>query len=87
MADTQVIERPITADTRRWRLTADAVQRLMQVLDVTEIEELGTACGFSRQTFWRLRTGEYDIRMSEARRLADIAGWSLTRMFEETDGA
>lgn len=88
MADTQVLERGINPDApARWKLTEPAVRRLMRVLDVTEIEELHRRLGFSRQTFWRLRTGGYDCRLSEARHLADIAGWPLTRMFEAVDRA
>lgn len=89
MADTQVIDRDITTDAAPayWRLTDAAVQRLMRRLNVDTVDVLSARLGFSRQTFWRLRAGTYDIRMSEARRLAAIAGWPLTRMFAEPDRA
>lgn len=89
MADTQVIDRDITNDAAPayWRLTDAAVRRLMRRLNVATVEELGDRLGFSRQTFWRLRAGTYDIRMSEARNLATLAAWPLSRMFEEPTGA
>ncbi len=88
MTDTQVAEEGISADAPApYRLTDPAVRRLMRVLNVTEIEELRSRLGFSRMTFYRLRTGGHDIRLSEARRLAAIAGWPLHRMFVEVKRA
>lgn len=83
MADTQAVVDRISADTPvRYRLTDAAVDRLKQRVGVREIEDLADRLGFSRQTFWRLRTGEYDIRLSRARQIAAIAEMPLNCAFE-----
>ncbi|MFC0504281.1 hypothetical protein [Micromonospora costi] len=84
MADTQTLERGITTDARaRWRLTDQALRRLKRVTGISSTDELGARLGFpSRMTWWRLRNGLYDIRMSEAQHLSDVAGWPISRMFE-----
>lgn len=87
MADTQTLERSIAPDAAptRLKLTEAGVNRLMTVLRVTEVDDLATRLGFSRQTFWRLRTGDHDIRLSKATLLCRIARWPMRRMFEQVD--
>jgi DNA-binding XRE family transcriptional regulator len=83
MADTQAVIDRISTDTpARYRLTDAAVERLKQRLGVDEIEDLADRLGFSRQTFWRLRKGEYDIRLSRARYVASVAGMTVQQVFE-----
>ncbi|TDC25947.1 hypothetical protein E1211_30545 [Micromonospora sp. 15K316] len=89
MADTQTSSRDISTDAPpRWRLTDAGVNRLKKVTGINSTDALGARFGFPKMTWWRLRNGHYDIRMSEARHLADTARWSLDRMFERvtTDG-
>lgn len=83
MADTQLLERGITSDApAKWRLTDAAVRRLKRVTGISSTDELGARLGFPKMTWWRLRTGRYDIRMSEAQYLAYVAGWPISRMYE-----
>lgn len=83
MPDTQTVTEHLTADAfPRYKLTEAAVERLRTRLAVPDIETLGDRLGFSRQTFWRLRKGEYDIKLAEARHLAALAAWPLDRTFE-----
>lgn len=64
------------------RLTAAAVERAKIRLNITDIDALARRLGFSRQSFWRVRRGQYDIRLSHALRVAGVIGWPLHRVFE-----
>lgn len=66
----------------RLKLTDAAIQRAMRRLRIGTIDELGDRLGFSRQTFWRLRRGEYDIRLSKATAVAEQIDWPIDRVFE-----
>ncbi|MFI6228551.1 hypothetical protein ACIBCR_14720 [Micromonospora echinospora] len=84
MADTQTATACITRDAPpRYQLTPAAVKQAMRRLQVDEIEDLAEKLGFSRQTFWRLRRGEHDIRLSDAYAVARKVGWPLDRTFCE----
>ncbi|MFY1595415.1 hypothetical protein [Micromonospora sp. WMMD737] len=90
MADTQVVEPGITTDATPayWRLTDAAVERLMTRLGVTEIDALATRLGYPRMTFYRLRKGLHDIRMSRAQEIARLCDWPLHDTFQQvTHGA
>jgi DNA-binding XRE family transcriptional regulator len=82
MPDTPAIGAGINIDAHRVRITPAAVERAKTRLGVGQIDDLAERLGFSRQTFWRLRRGEYDIRMSEARATAALVGWPIERVFE-----
>lgn len=84
MADTQLAEPRIRTDAQlRYKLKPAAVDHAMRRLDATDINDLAAKLGFSRQTFWRLRNGDYDIRLSEAMAVAQRIGWPLNRTFEQ----
>lgn len=73
----------ITSDAEpRLKLTNAAIERAKRKLGVDTIDQLADRLGFSRQTFWRLRKGEYDIRLSEATAIAEQIDWPITRAFE-----
>lgn len=73
----------ITEDAEpRLKLTDAAVERAKRKLGVDTIDEVRLRFGFSRQTFWRLRRGEYDIRLSEATSIAERINWPIDRAFE-----
>lgn len=82
MSDTQTLPslRPDTGE--RYKLTQAAIDRLKNRHGVDEIEDLASKLGFSRQTFWRLRTGKYDISLFKARQLAAQAGMPIADVFE-----
>jgi hypothetical protein len=79
MVDTATVPYP--------RLTAAAVERAKIRLNTSDIDALGQRLGFSRQSFWRVRRGQYDIRLSHALRVSDAIGWPLHRVFEGGHGA
>ncbi|MCX5066585.1 hypothetical protein OOJ91_11925 [Micromonospora lupini] len=84
MGDTQTLERGITPDAPpRLRLTDAAVKRLMRATGIKSVIALGRHFGYPPMTWWRLRVGLYDCRISEAQQLADCAGWPVSRMFEQ----
>jgi DNA-binding XRE family transcriptional regulator len=64
------------------QLTARAVERAKSRLGITDLEELASALGFSRQSFWRVRRGEYDIRLSHALTIANRIGLPLHKVFQ-----
>lgn len=66
----------------RLRITPAAINRARRRLHVHTIDELGERLGFSRQTFWRLRHGKHDIRLSKATAVAQQIGWPIDRVFE-----
>ncbi len=83
--DTQTVQEVIVADTADGpypRLTAAAVERAKTRLNIIDIDALGQELGFSRQSFWRVRRGQLDIRLSHALRVANAIGWPLHRVFE-----
>lgn len=73
------------ADTPRGpfpRLNPAAVERAKTWLDITDIDALGKELGFSRQSFWRVRRGEYDIRLSHALTVAERLQIPLYQAFD-----
>jgi hypothetical protein len=83
--DTQTPTEGIMTDTDIGpypRLTAAAVERAKTRLNISDIDALGQELGFSRQSFWRVRRGQYDIRLSHAWKVAERIGWPLHRVFE-----
>lgn len=84
MADTQTADPRIGGDTRvRYQLTHAAVEQAKRRLKTNSIHTLADRLGYTRQTFWRLRTGDYDIPLAEALHLAKQIGWPLDRTFEQ----
>lgn len=82
MADTHTATACITTDASpRYQLTPAAVDHAKRRLRVNKTEDLATKLGFSRQTFWRLRRGTYDIPLHEAYAIADRIGMPLDRAF------
>lgn len=71
-----------TDATLRLKLTDAAVDRGKRVFGVDTLDDLADKLGFARMTFWRLRVGEYDIRLSKAMSVSDQLGWPITRVFE-----
>lgn len=67
------------------RLSPAAVERAKTRLGITELDSLGTALGFSRPGFWRVRRGLFDIRYSHALRIAGRLGWPVHEVFETGD--
>jgi predicted transcriptional regulator len=83
MLDTQ---EGIRTDTKRGaypRLTPAAIERAKTVLNISDLDSLGEALGFSRPGFWRARHGHYDPRLSHARRIARQLGMPLNEVFED----
>jgi len=64
------------------RLSTAAVERAKTRLNISDIDALGQELGFSRQSFWRVRRGQFDIRLSHALKVADRIGLPLHRVFE-----
>lgn len=88
MPDTQVATIGIQEDTEhRLRLTDAAIERAKRQLNIDGTDAVGEALGFSRMTFYRLRTGQYDIRLSRATAVAERIGWPINRVFERVTGA
>jgi len=82
MSDTQTLPSLHADAGGRYKLTQAAIDRLMTICGVDEIEDLAAKLGFSRQTFWRLRTGKYDISLFKARQLAAQAEMPIADVFE-----
>jgi hypothetical protein len=82
MPDTHTTPGSISLDAPRVRITQAAVDRAMRRLGARTIDGLAKRLGFSRQTFWRLRRGDYDIRWSEIQTTAHAIGWPARRVFE-----
>ncbi|MFF0821164.1 hypothetical protein ACFYUR_12335 [Micromonospora haikouensis] len=83
MADTQTAPR-INPDARvRYQLAPAAVEQAKRRLKTDDIATLGGKLGYSRQTFWRVRTGQRAVPLSEALAVAKLIGWPLDRAFEQ----
>lgn len=85
MPDTQIAPTGIAGDTTLGpypRLNPAAVDRAKTRLGITEIGSLGTALGFSRMGFWRVRYGQFDISYSHVLRVAAQLGWTVDRCFD-----
>lgn len=85
MLDTQERGADISSDTTIGpypRLTAAAVERAKSRLKISDLDALARTLGFSRQTFWRVRNGQYDVRLSEALRVSRQCGLPLHKTFE-----
>lgn len=84
MADTQIAASRINTDTHvRFQLTPAAVEQAKRRLKASDITTLGDKLGYTRQTFWRLRTGQRAVPLSEALAVAKRIGWPLDRAFEQ----
>lgn len=81
MPDTQTGQ-DISPDTPYPRITLAALERAMARSGCHQVEDLAEQLGFKRQTFWRARRGQYNIRLIEAMRIARAAGWRIERCFE-----
>ena len=68
------------------RLTPAAVERAKTKLGTSEINALGAKLGFSEMTFYRLRVGLFDIRYSDALRVAAELNWPVARCFDNLGG-
>lgn len=65
------------------RLTDAAVERAKTRLGISELDALWKELGFSsRQSFWRARRGQYDIRLSHAWKVQHLISWPMHRIFE-----
>lgn len=64
------------------RLTSAAIERAKTSLGITDLDSIGAALGFSRMNFWRARRGDYDPRLSHARRIARQLGMPLDDVFD-----
>jgi DNA-binding XRE family transcriptional regulator len=85
MLDTQTRTEDIVTDTPDGphpRFTSTAIERAKTVLGITDLDGLGAALGFSRMNFWRARRGDYDPRLSHARRIARQLGMPLDQVFD-----
>jgi hypothetical protein len=85
MLDTQTRPVSITNDASDGpypRITDAAIERAKTRLGIDDTGTLGIALGFSRQSFWRLRRGQLDVRYSDVLRVADKLGWAPARVFE-----
>ena len=82
MADTQTVAPRINPDARvRYQLTPAAVEQAKRRLKTNDIATLGDKLGYSRQTFWRVRTGQRPVHLPEALAVAKLIGWPLDRAF------
>lgn len=64
------------------RLTPLALEHAKSLLGITDLDALGAELGFSRQTFWRLRRGECDIRLSRAIAVAEKLRMPIHQVFD-----
>lgn len=64
------------------RLRPVAIEHAKKHLGIWDLDALAKELGFSRQSFWRVRRGEYDIRLSHALRVCQALNWPLYRVFE-----
>lgn len=92
MLDTQTADElpvGISGDTQLGSyplLRGAAVERAKTKLGIEDLNTLAGALGFSRQSFWRVRRGEFDIPLSHSLRIARLLGWPLGRCFDNLDG-
>lgn len=64
------------------RFTTAAIERAKTSLGITDLDSIGAALGFSRMNFWRARRGDYDPRLSHARRIANQLDMPLDDVFD-----
>ncbi|MFI1194014.1 hypothetical protein ACH4T9_12265 [Micromonospora sp. NPDC020750] len=84
MADTQTAAPSIIRDARvRYQLTPAAVEEAKRRLNTDNIATLGAQLGYTRQTFWRLRTGKRGAPLSEALVLAERIGLAFDKAFKQ----
>lgn len=65
----------------RLKLNDAAVARAKRVFGTDSYTKLAEQMGFTRNTFYRLRAGRYDIRLSKAAAVASQLGWTIDRTF------
>lgn len=85
MLDTQIAPEVIVADTAIGpypRLLPAAVEHAKTLLGISDIDALGEELGFSRQSFWRLRNGKHDVRLSQALKVAEAIDLPLHLTFD-----
>lgn len=85
MLDTQIAPEGIKADAATGpypRLLPAAVERAKALLGISDIDALGEQLGFSRQSFWRLRNGKHDVRLSRALEVAEAVDLPLHLTFD-----
>ncbi len=86
MPDTLTLSPGITSEPRAvYHLKRSAVDQYKTRKGVTSDEEVWTALGLSRATFYRLLRGAHDICDCRARSIARRMGYPLNAAFERAN--